>query len=220
MLQLFVLKEDPASPKTLKNHGSVEINFRDFLAKDEELNTHLSARLKSLMGGEFRQLKIKKILFKIDSFSFNGIRYIPGAMTLSIDYEVYQVNQQLPPPTWKIERFLYEKNLLFPEGSPQCGRGGVKKSWQNWQELLSCAKSPESCVFSNYQSISGYPEIFLAVALCSSSEETKQIPHNCYRCRYFYGEEHDNNFVVCGFYPKGKQNCQNFKLSSARRIAV
>ncbi len=170
----------------------------DFLGEEQQINTSLSERLKSLTQGEFQQIDIIGTSLVVDSCCQSRGRYLPTGTTLLINYRISQTDKKLSLPTWKIERFLGEGNSLSSQGSPQSVREVLKKSWQDWMQNLSRAKIPGKCVFSNYCSIEVNPGIFLAVALYSSSKKSPQIPQNCYGCRYFYGEEHNHNFVVCG----------------------
>ena len=55
------------------------------------------------------------------------------------------------------------------------------------------------------------------IQACAYSKKLNQIPHTCYGCRYFYGEEHNEDFVVCGFYRQGKENCPKFKCLNSNK---
>ncbi len=192
----------------------------DFLGEEQQINTSLSERLKGLSQGEFQQIDIIGTSLVVDSCCQSRGRYLPTGTTLLINYRISQTDKKLSLPTWKIERFLGEGNPLSSQGTPQDNQELLKKSWQDWMQNLSRAKIPGKCVFSNYCSIEVNPGIVLAVALYSFSEKFHQIPQNCYGCRYFYGEEHNDNFVVCGFHHRGQENCRQFKPLAAKRLLV
>ena len=189
----------------------------NFLAEEQEINAYLIERLKALIQDESRQIDIIGTSLLVDSCCQSRGRYLPVATTLLVNYRISHTDKNLPLQTWKIERFLGEENSLSLQVSQKYNQKGVNKNWQDWMQNVSRAKPPGKWVFSNYCSIEGNPGIFSAVALCSYSEKSHLIPHNCYGCRYFYGEEHNEDFVVCGFYRQGKENCPKFKCLNSNK---
>ncbi len=183
----------------------------NFLAEEQEINAYLIERLNTLTQGKSKQIDIIGISLLVDSYHHSRGRYLPVATTLLVNYRISQIDKKSPTLTWKIERFLGEEDSISLQGSHKYHQKGVNKSWQDWMQNVSRAKPPGKWVFSNYCSIEGNPGIFLAIGLCTYSEKLTQIPHNCYGCRYFYGEEHNDNFVVCHFHDRGKKNCQRFQ---------
>ncbi len=205
------IKED-----SLGELGCLKLTL-NFLAEEQEINAYLIERLKALTQDKSRQIDIIGTSLLVDSCCQSRGRYLPVATTLLVNYRISHTDKNLPLQTWKIERFLGEENSLSLQVSQKYNQKGVNKNWQDWMQNVSRAKPPGKWVFSNYCSIEGNPGIFLAVALCSYSEKSHLIPHNCYGCRYFYGEEHNEDFVVCGFYRQGKENCPKFKCLNSNK---
>ena len=211
--------EKPTKQDSLGELGCLKFPL-DFLGEEQQINTCLSERLKGLSQGESKQIDLIGTSLILDSCRYSKGRYLPTGTTLLINYRISQTDKKLSLPTWKIERFLGEGKSVSSQGTPQDNQELLKKSWQDWMQNLSRAKTPGKCIFSNYCSIEVNPGIFLAVALYSFSEKSPQIPQNCYGCRYFYGEEHNDNFVVCGFHHRGQENCRQFKPLTAKRLLV
>ncbi len=111
------LKKYTEEGKILEKRGCLELEV-EFLAEEEEINTYLQSWLKSLCTGKFRHIEITGVSLRIDSFYSYGKRYVPGPTTLLIDYTLYKSNKNLAAKRWKVERLLYERNELYPEGSP------------------------------------------------------------------------------------------------------
>lgn len=44
-----------------------------------------------------------------------------------------------------------------------------------------------------------------------------KIPPRCTKCKYWHGQVHGNNLLVCGLHPYGRENCPDFELETINK---
>ncbi len=65
-------------------------------------------------------------------------------------------------------------------------------------------------IFVKLVGLSLVPIFLVRLKLLPTLKSNSEVPTNCLKCSWFHGQIYGGNFLVCGMYPYGKEDCSDF----------